>query len=121
RVDSERASAAEILARVVQIEKRGTVVGDRTAGAVMQSESYEHQLGADTVVFYAASITDADVVMSDGKSLENAGVIPDQVLIPTPADLSAGRDPVLARAAARAGVSLDPAKAGGLFPIEWRK
>jgi C-terminal processing protease CtpA/Prc len=120
-VDSESGSAAEILARVVQLEKRGIVMGDRSAGGVMQSESYEHQLGADTVIFYAASITNADVIMTDGKSLENVGVIPDELVLPSSTDLLNGRDPVLARAAALVDAKLDPEKAGALFPIEWRK
>lgn len=120
-VDSESASAAEILARVVQLEKRGTVIGDRTAGAVMQSESCEHQLGTETVVFYGASITDADVIMADGKSLEGVGVTPDQLILPSSSDILNGRDPVLSRAAAVVGAALDPGKAGSLFPIEWRK
>jgi carboxyl-terminal processing protease len=120
-VDSESASGAEILARVVQLEKRGTVIGDRTAGAVMQSESFEHQLGTDTVIFYAASITDADVIMADGKSLEGIGVTPDETILPSSSDLLAGRDPALSRAAALAGAKLAPEKAASLFPIEWRK
>jgi C-terminal processing protease CtpA/Prc len=120
-VDSKSASAAEIFARLVQLEKRGVVVGDRTSGAVMQSRTFDHQMGTDTVIFYGVSVTNADVIMSDGKSLEGAGVTPDELLLPTAADLAAKRDPVLARAAAIAGFELPPDKAGALFPVEWRK
>jgi len=48
-------------------------------------------------------------------------VTPDELLLPTAADLAAKRDPVLARAAALVGVKLDPERAGSMFPIEWRK
>lgn len=120
-VDSRSGSAAELFARVVQLEHRGTVLGDRTAGAVMEARRYEFHQGIDTQIFYGASITEADLIMGDGKSLEHAGVAPDEMILPSPADLAAGRDPVLARAAALAGVELDPLKAGQLFPIEWRK
>jgi C-terminal processing protease CtpA/Prc len=120
-LDSRSASASELFARVVQIEHRGTVLGDRSAGAVMESRRYEFHQGADVEIFYGASITDADLIMGDGKSLEHTGVIPDEVVLPSAADLAAGRDPVLAKAAKLAGVELDPVKAGQLFPIEWRK
>jgi len=120
-VDSRSASAAELFARVIQIEHRGTVLGDHSSGSVMESRRYQFHQGADTQIFYGASITDADLIMGDGKSLEHAGVIPDEVILPSAADLAAGRDPVLARAAKLAGLELDPAKAGQLFPIEWRK
>ena len=70
---------------------------------------------------YGASITNADVIMADGKSLERVGVAPDELLLPTAADLAAKRDPVLSRAAAMAGFELPPDKAGAMFPIEWRK
>jgi len=118
-VDSGSASAAEIFARVIQLEHRGTVIGDRTAGEVMEAGMYPCKLGLDTELWYAFSVTAADLVMTDGKSLERLGVTPDEILLPTPKDLAAGRDPVLAHAAELAGVSLDPDAAGKLFPFEW--
>lgn len=120
-VDSDSGSAAEMFARIVQLEKRGIVIGDRTAGAVMRSKTHPHQMGMDVAVFYAVSVTDADVIMSDGKSLEHTGVIPDELLLPTGKDLASKRDPVLSRAAEVVGVKLDPEKAGEIFPREWLK
>jgi C-terminal processing protease CtpA/Prc len=120
-VDSDSGSASELFARVVQLEKRGTVLGDRTAGAVMRSKFYDHEAGVDTVAFWGASVTDADILMADGKSLEHVGVTPDRVLLPAAEDLAAGRDPVLAQAAALLGFQLEPEKAGALFPVKWRK
>jgi C-terminal processing protease CtpA/Prc len=120
-VDADSGSASELFARVVQLEKRGAVLGDRTAGAVMTSKHFDHQTGVGSVLYFGASVTVADVIMSDGKSLEGAGVTPDETLLPTGADLAARRDPVLSRAAATAGVKLDPDKAGTLFPVQWRK
>ncbi|HET9527054.1 MAG TPA: S41 family peptidase [Pyrinomonadaceae bacterium] len=119
-VDSESGSAAEVVARVVQLEKRGTVIGDRTSGKVMRSRLYPHQIGLETQVFYAVSVTNADLLMTDGKSLEGTGVIPDEVFLPTGEDLRAQKDPVLARAVAVAGANIDPAEAGKLFPFKWK-
>jgi carboxyl-terminal processing protease len=119
-IDSNSGSASEVFARVVQLEKRGVVIGDRSAGAVMQSRFYPHEHGIDVVAFYGVSVTDADIIMSDGKSLERIGVTPDEIVLPSAADLAAQRDPVLARAATLAGITLTPEKAGQLFPIEWR-
>ncbi|HEY3025018.1 MAG TPA: S41 family peptidase [Pyrinomonadaceae bacterium] len=120
-IDSRSASAAEIFSRLLQLEKRGTVLGDRSAGAVMQSRHFPHELGIDIVAFWGISITDADVIMADGKSLEKTGVSPDEVILPSAVDLAAGRDPVMARAADLVGIKLEADKAGALFPIEWRK
>jgi C-terminal processing protease CtpA/Prc len=66
-------------------------------------------------LFYGLSITEADLVMSDGRSLEKAGVLPDEVVLPTGEDLASGRDPALALAAQRVGATLDPAAAGKLL------
>ena len=119
-VDSRSASAAELLARTVQLERRGTVVGDLSSGSVMEAQRFSMSVGADVKVLYGASITDADLIMADGKSLEHAGVTPDRAVLPTAEDLAAGRDPALAAAAKLAGVNLDPVQAGKLFPYEWR-
>jgi C-terminal processing protease CtpA/Prc len=118
-VDSGSASSAELFARVMQLEKRGTVIGDRSAGAVMEALEYANTQGIDTKIAYAFSITEADLIMKDGKSLEHMGVTPDEIVLPTAKDLARGWDPVLARAAALAGLNLEPAVAGKLFPVEW--
>jgi len=119
-VDSKSGSAAELFARLMQIEKRGVVIGDVSSGSVMQSRDDDHSVGVDTIIQYGASITNADVIMTDGKSLEHVGVIPDELLLPTAEDLAANRDPVLARAAELMGVKLDPERAGMMFPLKWR-
>ena len=120
-VDADSGSAAELLARVVQLEKRGIVIGDRSSGAVMQGEIVAGAVeNAQGFIFYHASVTSADLIMSDGASLERVGVTPDEALIPTGGDMAAGRDPVLARAVAVLGGSLDPVAAAAMFPVEWK-
>jgi C-terminal processing protease CtpA/Prc len=120
-IDSDSASSSELLARVIQLEKRGTVIGDRSAGAVMRSRHYSHRVGLETVTFYGVNVTNADLTMTDGSRLEGAGVTPDEFLTPSQSDLAAGRDPVMARALALAGVNMSSEKARTLFPVEWKK
>lgn len=117
-VDAQSASAAEILAYLLQMRKRGTVVGDRTAGAVMEARGYQHTIGAEVAVFYYTSVTVADLVFADGTRLEGRGVIPDEIVLPSGADLATRRDPALARAIGLAGLNVTPEAAGALFPPE---
>ena len=120
-VDSFSGSAAEVLARALQIAGRAKVVGDRSAGAVMRSRYYDHMIGDRTGVTFGTTITIADLVMTDGRSLERVGVTPDEVVLPTAEDLVSGRDPALSRAAGLCGVTIPPEAAGALFPMEWHR
>jgi len=115
-LDSRSASAAELVGRTLQLRGRAVVIGDRSMGAVQRSIGHAHQVGTQTAVLYATSITDADIVMSDGARLEHVGVIPDHLLLPTADDLATGGDPVLARALEIAGVSIRADSAGKLLP-----
>jgi C-terminal processing protease CtpA/Prc len=119
-VDSGSASCSELFSRVMQLEHRGTVIGDTTAGAVMESLQYTERLGGDLMSFYGLSITEADLIMTDGKSLENVGVVPDQTVRPTPKALAIGVDVTLAKASAIAGGTLTAETAAKLFPYEWK-
>ena len=109
-VDSQSASAAEVFARVIQLEKRGTIVGDRTAGKVVASRSFEY-----------CSISVFDLLLGDGGRLEHIGVVPDKVILPTGNDMASKRDPVLSQAASILGGTLDPGRAGALFPVDWSR
>jgi len=115
-IDSESASASEVLARVVQLERRGFIVGDRSSGSVMESRLYPHEVALDSKFSYAISLTDADLVKTDGKSLEHVGVEPDTMILPTDQDLANNRDPALAKAAGLVGARLSPEEAGTILP-----
>ncbi len=118
-VDSKSASCAEVFARLMQLEKRGLVIGDHSSGSVMEAKHYAERMGTDTQIFYGASITESDLIMSDRKSLEHSGMIPDELVLPAAADLASGGDPVLAYAAKKLGVTLSAEDAGKAFPYEW--
>jgi C-terminal processing protease CtpA/Prc len=115
-VDSGSASAAELFARLIQLEKRGTIIGDMSSGYVMEDTWFPFfSSGVD----YGADITIANAVMADGKSLEHHGIKPDDIQFPQPTDIESGRDPVLAHAVEVAGGKMTPEEAGKLFPFEW--
>jgi C-terminal processing protease CtpA/Prc len=115
-VDHRSASASEALTKTVQLAGRGVALGDTTAGALMTSRYYPHQTGTgEATVFYGVNVSVSDFVASDGSRPEGGGVIPDELVLPSGADLAARRDPVLARALARVGLTISPDDAGKLF------
>jgi C-terminal processing protease CtpA/Prc len=119
-IDSNSASASEVFSRVIQLEKRGTIIGDTSAGAVMTSifvtmENGRGVPGFETFSFFGMSITVADLIMSDGKRLENFGVLPDVGVGPTGFALLNGQDPVLAYAAGKFDAKLTPEQAGKYY------
>jgi carboxyl-terminal processing protease len=92
-VDSESASASEILARHLQLSGRAVILGDKTAGGVAAARDFEQHTGADPAVFYGVQTTVAKITFPDGKDIEKIGVTPDMMCIPEAADLVAKRDP----------------------------
>ncbi len=119
-VNNSSASAAEIFARTVQLQKRGTVMGDETAGAVGRGKQILLRGGPLSGLAYVVEVTVARLKLPDGTDLEGRGVKPDLTIIPTPLDLAEQRDPVLSAAAQlAAGVLLSPEEAGKMFPVEW--
>jgi C-terminal processing protease CtpA/Prc len=116
-VDSDSASASEIFARVMQIEKRAKVIGDVTAGKVMEGVflNLASVRGVATVSVFGLELTVADLVMSDGQRLEGAGVVPDMALGPTSRALAEKTDPVLAYAISAFGTRVSAEDAGKYY------
>jgi C-terminal peptidase prc len=116
-IDSNSASAAEITARVLQLEKRAKIYGDHSSGSVMTSvtvpfTSVMSALADAAIIQVGMSVTIADVIMRDGSRLENTGVTPDEVLQPTGMAFAKKTDPVLAYVAEKLGSSITPEQAG---------
>jgi carboxyl-terminal processing protease len=89
-IDGGSRSGKEVVARALQRHKRATLVGERTAGAVVAGRPF--LLSDGSLLFLAV-----EDVRVDGERLEGVGVTPD---VPVPPDLlyAEGRDPQLERA-----------------------
>jgi C-terminal processing protease CtpA/Prc len=109
-VDSRSASASEHFARVMQLEKRAEIVGDRTMGALVTSRIFQRSVNAYDPSYFL-SITIEGVVLPDGKPIEGVGITPDELMLPSATDLASNRDPVLSHAAARLGYQISPEQA----------
>ncbi len=92
-VNEGTASGAEILAALVQEHRLGGVVGTRTAGCVATGRIFELPDGS------AIQITVGRIVTGvRNNTLNGVGVVPDYEVETTVEDLTAGRDPQLAKA-----------------------
>lgn len=85
-VDSSSGSAAEIFAAVLQDHGRATVVGRRTAGAVLASWFYRLPDGGEL------QLSREDYIAPKGRRIEGVGVEPDVVVPRSLSELRAGRD-----------------------------
>ncbi len=72
--------------------KRGTLIGETTGGRSGQPYSYEFGNGM------SFRVSTKREFFPDGSPFEGIGIHPDIEVVPTVADLAAGRDPVLAKA-----------------------
>ena len=84
-------------------------IGDRTRGAVMKAKKTPF-----------GSMSVAEILMPDGKSLEKIGVTPDEILLPGSMDLMNRYDPVLSRAFFLSGLVLGADDAGKLLQYRER-
>jgi C-terminal processing protease CtpA/Prc len=122
--DSRTRGTAEIFAQFVKADGRGVVIGDRTAGDGRLTAFTPESLPFDSFTFAASEalphllleFTSAEILPADGQPLAGHGVAPDVAILPTPADVAAGRDPVLAKAALILGIPLNAEQAGHIFP-----
>ena len=119
-IDSGSASASEITAKVLQLEKRAKIYGDYSSGSVMTSirvpfRSVMSALADMAFIMVSMSVTIGDVIMRDGTRLENTGVTPDAVLQPMGIALKMKADAVLAYAAIQLGAQLSPEDAGKFY------
>jgi C-terminal processing protease CtpA/Prc len=100
-VDNDSASGAEAVAALIQENRRGPVVGTRTAGALTGAGYYRLPDGGQLAV------AEFDITTAGGQRLEGVGLMPDVEIRPTLADRRSGRDTILQRALAlvRSGAS----------------
>ena len=115
-VDRGTSSAAEVFSYVLQNRGRAQILGDTTAGAVREAiESDLSDNAGNQFYSFGLLVTVADLRMADGAELEGVGVVPDEVVLPSGADLAAGRDPVMQRALALAGIEVSGEEAARIL------
>ncbi len=101
-IDGGSRSGKEVVARALQRHRRATLVGERTAGAVLAGQPF--LLTDGSLLFLAVQ----DVLV-DGERLEGVGVSPD-VAVAADLPYAEGRDPQLERALELAADMAGPRK-----------
>ncbi|HEY0802086.1 MAG TPA: S41 family peptidase [Steroidobacteraceae bacterium] len=86
------ASAAEIFAAAVKDNARGLLLGRMTNGAVLKGKLFPLPDGGQV------QVPVSDFVRAGDRRIEGVGVEPDIIVIPSLAEIRAGRDPVVERA-----------------------
>jgi C-terminal processing protease CtpA/Prc len=119
-VDSRTTGAAEIVARVLQIQQRARIFGDVTAGVVTRGEvlvvQVPRNIGRTAVndMLTLIGVSTAEPIMSDGSHLHGTGVIPDKPMGPSGFALRQKIDPILSQVAKAYGVDITPKQAADL-------
>jgi C-terminal processing protease CtpA/Prc len=91
-VGPRSASAAEALAALLSESGRAESIGERTSGALTGASVEDLPDGGQL------SLADFDVRTPGGKRIEGVGFLPAHLVPTSPAEMAAGRDPVLATA-----------------------
>ncbi len=101
-IDSRSASASEMAARSLQLHKRAVIIGDLSSGSVEAAHFFWRLISFGDKEYYGTEIAFSKFVLENGEELEGRGVTPDQMCIPTFADLRNQKDPCLDQAIALA-------------------
>lgn len=92
-VDSHSASSSEVFAAGMQDTQRAKIIGSQSCGCVLGIAKPRVMKGGGVL-----EMSEVLWFTPKGRKLEGAGIFPDEVVIPTIADLQRKRDPVLVEA-----------------------
>lgn len=92
-VDSHSASSSELFAAGMQETRRARILGSQSCGCVLGIAKPRVMKGGGVL-----EMSEVLWFSPQGRKLEGTGIIPDQVVVPSVADLQRGRDAVLAEA-----------------------
>jgi carboxyl-terminal processing protease len=92
-VDARSASSSEVFAAGMQDTRRAKIVGSRTCGCVLGIAKPRVMKGGGVL-----EMSEVLWFSPKGRKLEGAGIMPDEDVVPTVADLQQKRDPVVLEA-----------------------